>query len=102
MIDSSFAESLFLNYSDTLLEKSFDFEFHEYQCKGALLTMKWTTLKRYFTQLRHAGVLLGMLLVTMPLAASTVRIYVVNSAGTTIDVIDPATNKVVDARGRVA
>jgi YVTN family beta-propeller protein len=57
--------------------------------------MKWTTLKRYCTQLRHAGVLLGMLLVTIPLAASTVRIYVVNSAGTTIDVIDPATNKVV-------
>jgi YVTN family beta-propeller protein len=57
--------------------------------------MKWTTLKRCCSQLRHVGVLLGMLLVAMPLAAGTVRIYVVNKAGTTIDVIDPATNKVV-------
>ena len=32
----------------------------------------------------------------LPLAASTVRIYVANSAGSNITVIDPAANKVVD------
>jgi len=35
------------------------------------------------------------MLCAMPLAASTSRIYVTNHAGTTIQVIDPATNKVV-------
>ncbi len=37
-----------------------------------------------------------MLFVAMPLAAATTRIYVTNRAGTTISVIDPATNKVVE------
>ena len=32
---------------------------------------------------------------TMPVAADTVRIYVTNSAGDSVHVIDPATNKVV-------
>jgi YVTN family beta-propeller protein len=36
------------------------------------------------------------LLFAMPLAASTVRIYITNSAGDGVDVIDPLTNKVVD------
>ena len=36
-----------------------------------------------------------MLLLALPLAASTVRIYVTNSAGDNVHVIDPATNKVV-------
>ena len=36
-----------------------------------------------------------LLLAPMPAWAGTVRIYVTNSAGDTIDVIDPATNKVV-------
>ncbi len=39
--------------------------------------------------------LLWALLVALPLYASTARIYVTNSAGNTIDVIDSATNKVV-------
>ena len=34
-------------------------------------------------------------LLAMPLAAATSRIYISNNAGTTISVIDPATNKVV-------
>ena len=36
------------------------------------------------------------ILLAMPLAAATSRIYVTNNAGTTISVIDPATNKVVE------
>jgi YVTN family beta-propeller protein len=48
----------------------------------------------------HCGVsrplsLLLALLVALPLSASTARIYVTNSAGNTIDVVDSATNKVV-------
>jgi YVTN family beta-propeller protein len=39
--------------------------------------------------------LLLALLAALPLFASTARIYVTNSAGNTIDVVDPATNKVV-------
>lgn len=35
------------------------------------------------------------ILLAMPLPASTSRIYVPNTGGTTVDVIDPATNKVV-------
>src|SRR4051794_14656745 len=35
------------------------------------------------------------ILLAMPLAAATSRIYVNNNAGTTISVIDPVTNKVV-------
>jgi YVTN family beta-propeller protein len=39
---------------------------------------------------------LGLLSAALPLAAGTARIYVTNRAGTTIDVIDPVTNKVVE------
>ena len=39
--------------------------------------------------------LLFVLLSTLPLSANTARVYVTNSAGNTIDVVDPATNKVV-------
>src|SRR4029077_4283570 len=39
--------------------------------------------------------LLLVLLVAFPLFASTARVYVTNSAGNTIDVVDTATNKVV-------
>jgi YVTN family beta-propeller protein len=35
-------------------------------------------------------------LLTMPLAASSVRIYITDAAGDRVQVIDPATNKVVD------
>jgi YVTN family beta-propeller protein len=47
-------------------------------------------MKRYFSGLRYLSILLAM-----PLAASTFRIYVLSSGGGTIQVIDPATNKVV-------
>ncbi len=36
------------------------------------------------------------LLFALPLCASSVRIYITNSAGDRVHVIDPATNKVVD------
>ena len=52
--------------------------------------MSLTTMKRYFGSLRYLWILLAM-----PLAASTARIYVLNGAGDTVDVIDPVTNKVV-------
>src|SRR5690242_9415075 len=39
------------------------------------------------------------LLLVAPLTARTVRIYVANKAGTAIEVIDPATNKVVRSIG---
>jgi len=52
--------------------------------------MSLTTMKSYFGCLRYLWILLAM-----PLAASTVRIYVTNAAGDTVDVIDPVTNKVV-------
>ena len=35
------------------------------------------------------------LLVALPLAASSIRVYQTNSAGDTVDIIDPATEKVV-------
>src|SRR6266403_1325560 len=54
-----------------------------------LQTMRLTTIKRYLC-LSPLVILLAM-----PLAAATARIYVVNKGGTTIDVIDPETNKVV-------
>src|SRR5437868_12709070 len=40
---------------------------------------------------------LALVLVPLSAAADTVRIYVTNSAGDSIHVIDPATNKVVQA-----
>src|SRR6266702_3926309 len=57
--------------------------------------MSLTTAKRF---LFLSG--LWILLAT-PLAAETVRIYVTNRGGTTIDVIDPATNKVVQTIGNI-
>jgi len=41
-------------------------------------------------------VLLGLLIAAVPVAASTARVYVTNRCGTTIDVIDTGTNKVVE------
>ncbi len=58
--------------------------------------MRSTTMKRYFCGRSNLWLLLGLLFVAMPLAAATARIYVTNRAGTTISVIDPATNKVVN------
>src|SRR5438309_3582697 len=57
--------------------------------------MSLTTVKRF---LFLSG--LWILLAT-PLAAKTVQIYVTNRGGTTIDVIDPATNKVVHTIGDI-
>ncbi|OFV90594.1 MAG: hypothetical protein A3H28_14815 [Acidobacteria bacterium RIFCSPLOWO2_02_FULL_61_28] len=52
--------------------------------------MRLTKKKPYLSCLRYLWIL-----VAMPLAASTVRIYVTNSAGTNIHVVDAATNQVV-------
>src|ERR1700688_41667 len=58
--------------------------------------MSRTNMKKYFCGQRGVRLLLGMLVAAVPLAAGTARIYVANRGGTTIDVIDPATNKVVE------
>ncbi len=55
--------------------------------------MNLTTTKRCLCRLSHLGIF--WMLLAMPLVASTVRIYITNLAGTTISVVDPATNKVV-------
>jgi YVTN family beta-propeller protein len=55
--------------------------------------MNRTTIKTYSSKLAHLGI--PLLILAMPLAAATVRIYVTNLGGTTINVVDPATNKVV-------
>jgi YVTN family beta-propeller protein len=54
-----------------------------------------SSTKKYFRGSKSAWLLAGVLFAALPLAAATVRIYVTNRAGTTIDIIDPATNKVV-------
>jgi YVTN family beta-propeller protein len=57
--------------------------------------MKLTTMKRYCGRLSCVGFLLGMLMIALPLPARRVLIYNASSAGSTVDVIDSATNKVV-------
>jgi len=57
--------------------------------------MKRNSFKGQCSARKDLWLLLAMLLAAMPLAAATARIYVTNRAGTTIDVIDPTTNKVV-------
>ena len=57
--------------------------------------MRSTIMKGHLCGRRGTWLFLGMLFVAIPLAATTARIYVTNRGGTTIDVIDPATNKVV-------
>jgi len=57
--------------------------------------MSLSNLKRYFRGPKAAWLVLGMLSAAIPVAAATARIYVTNRGGTTISVIDPATNKVV-------
>ena len=51
-------------------------------------------LKASFRGLKPMGIFWVMF--AMPLAAATARIYVANRGGTTIDIIDTATNKVVE------
>jgi YVTN family beta-propeller protein len=58
--------------------------------------MNSTSMKKYFCGRWDVRLLLGLLFAAGPLAASTARIYVTNRGGTTISVIDPATNKVVE------
>jgi YVTN family beta-propeller protein len=58
--------------------------------------MNSTTLKKYFRGRTQAWLALGVMLAALPVAAATARIYVANRGGTTIDVIDTATNKVVE------
>ena len=58
--------------------------------------MSSNTVKKYFCGRKGVWLPLGILFVAVPLAAATARIYVTNRGGTTIDVIDPATNKVVE------
>ena len=58
--------------------------------------MNSTIMERYWRGRKDVWVLLVTLFAAMPLAAATARIYVTNRGGTTISVIDPATNKVVD------
>jgi YVTN family beta-propeller protein len=52
--------------------------------------MSLTTMGRNLFRLRHLWILLAL-----PLAAGTARIYVANSAGDSVQVVDPETNKVV-------
>lgn len=55
-----------------------------------MATGRLSTMKRYFGRLSFLWILLAM-----PLAASSVRIYALNIDGASISVIDPLTNKVV-------
>src|SRR5579872_3275548 len=57
--------------------------------------MSLNNMKKDFRARRGMWLLLGFLFTAVPLAAATARIYVTNRGGTTISVIDPATNKVV-------
>src|SRR5580704_8762948 len=58
--------------------------------------MSLTTMKKYLCGRKNMWLLLGLLVAALPIAAATARIYVANRGGTTIDIIDPATNKVVE------
>lgn len=61
--------------------------------------MKRTIKKLLFSRLSHLAFL--WMLLAMPVTAATSLIYVLNNAGTTISVIDPATNKVVQTIGGI-
>src|SRR6516165_2470798 len=63
--------------------------------------MNWSALKGHCSGLSLVCLLLGMLSAAIPLAAGTALIYVANRGGTTIDVIDAATNKVVQTIGNI-
>lgn len=58
--------------------------------------MKLTNMKKYFSAPRKVWLLPGIMFAALPLAAATVRVYVANRGGTTVSVIDAATNKVVE------
>jgi len=54
-----------------------------------------TAMRGYCGRLSQVWFLLGLLLMALPLSAETFRVYVTNHGGDTVDVIDPATNKIV-------
>src|ERR1700737_789584 len=58
--------------------------------------MSLNNMKKDFRGRRSTWLLLGVVFAAVALIAATARIYVTNRGGTTIDVIDPATNKVVE------
>jgi YVTN family beta-propeller protein len=53
-------------------------------------------MRKRYCRAQSAWTLAATLLLAVPLDAGTARIYVTNRGGTTISVIDPATNTVVD------
>ena len=53
-------------------------------------------MKKQMSGWKGLWIVMGLAFAVLPLAAATARIYVANRGGTTIDVIDPATNKVVE------
>ncbi len=57
--------------------------------------MNTTAMRGYCGRLSQVWFLLGFLVAALPLSAKTFRVYVTNHAGDTVDVIDPATNKIV-------
>ena len=63
--------------------------------------MNWSALKGHCSGRRHVWLLFGILSAVIPLAAGSDLIYVTNRGGTTIDVIDAATNKVVHTIGNI-
>src|SRR6202051_5048878 len=63
--------------------------------------MNWSAVKGHCSGRRHVWLLLWMLSAATPLAAGSALIYVTNRGGTTIDVIDAATNKVVHTIGNI-
>src|SRR4029077_2895384 len=63
--------------------------------------MNWSAFSGNYSGRKHVWLLIGMLSVAMPLAAGTAFIYVTNRGGTTISVIDAATNKVVQTIGNI-
>jgi YVTN family beta-propeller protein len=58
--------------------------------------MNSNNLKSHSRGRSNVWLTLGLLFVAAPLAAATAHIYVANRGGTTIDVIDTSTNKVVE------
>jgi YVTN family beta-propeller protein len=63
--------------------------------------MTWSALKGFGGGQKHVWLLLGMLSAATPLFAASNLIYVANRGGTTINVIDAATNKVVQTIGNI-
>src|SRR5262245_26235015 len=63
--------------------------------------MNWSVLKGHCGGRRHVWLLLGLLSAAIPFAAATDLIYVTNRGGTTIDVVDARTKKVVHSIGNI-